>query len=42
VVPRKDSRETVSVVRLGRGGDLLLKARDARVRAELQVLGWIG
>lgn len=41
VVPRNDSRETISVVRLGRGGDLRLKARDARVRAELQVLGWI-
>lgn len=41
VVPRRSSRDTVVVVRLGTGGDVRLRGDDVRVRADLQVLGWI-
>jgi hypothetical protein len=41
IVPRDGARETVAVLRLGAGGDLRVRARDAQVRANLTVLGWI-
>jgi hypothetical protein len=41
IVPREGARETVAILRLGTGGDLRVRARDAKVRANLTVLGWI-
>lgn len=42
IVPEGSARDTIAVVRLGDGGDLRLRSVDARLRADLQVLGWIG
>jgi hypothetical protein len=41
IVPADGARETVAVIRLGTDGDLRVRARDAKVRANLTVLGWI-
>jgi hypothetical protein len=42
IVPDKSARDTLAVVRLGDGGDVRIRALDAQLRADLQVLGWIG
>ncbi len=41
VVPSRSSRETLAVVRIGKGGDLRLRARDATIRPNITVVGWI-
>ena len=41
LLPRGVSRESVVVVRIGRGGDIRLGASGAKVRADLTVLSWI-
>lgn len=41
LVPKRRSSESLAVVRLGVGGDLRLKARDATLRGNLTVVGWI-
>jgi hypothetical protein len=41
VVPARAGRETLSVLRIGKGGDVRLRARDAALRANLTVVGWI-
>jgi len=40
VVPAGVGRETLSVVRIGKGGDVRLRARDAALGANLTVVGW--
>ena len=40
VVPARTGRETLAVLRLGKGGDVRLRARDAGLRANLTVVGW--
>ncbi|HUV47964.1 MAG TPA: hypothetical protein VMX11_03205, partial [Actinomycetes bacterium] len=41
VVPARVGRETLAVLRLGKGGDVRLRAREASLRANLTVVGWI-
>lgn len=41
IVPRRAGRETLSILRLGKGGDVRLRARDAALRANLTIVGWI-
>ena len=41
VVPKHRSSESLAVVRLGVGGDVRLKARDASLRGNVTVVGWI-
>lgn len=41
VVPARAGRETLSVLRLGKGGDVRLRARDAALSANLTIVGWI-
>ncbi|HEX5018301.1 MAG TPA: hypothetical protein VFX15_12040, partial [Actinomycetes bacterium] len=40
-VPKRRSSESVAVLRIGKRGDLKLKAKDASLRGNLTVLGWI-
>ena len=41
VVPRRETSETLVVVRIGRHGDVRLRANGASVKANLTVVGWI-
>ena len=41
VVPKNSSRETQAVLRIGKAGDIRVRAKAARVRANLTVVGWI-
>ena len=41
LVPKRRSSESLAVVRLGVAGDLRLKARDATLRGNVTVVGWI-
>jgi hypothetical protein len=40
-VPKHLARDTFAVVRLGKGGDVRLRARDSALTADLSVVGWI-
>ncbi|MEP7115089.1 MAG: N-acetylmuramoyl-L-alanine amidase, partial [Ilumatobacteraceae bacterium] len=41
IVPGRGSRETLAVIRLGKGGDLRVGSMDSALRANLTVIGWI-
>jgi hypothetical protein len=41
VVPKRRSSETLAVVRIGKRGDLRLKAKDGTLKGNLTVVGWI-
>lgn len=41
IVPSRGSRETLAVIRLGKGGDLRVESMDSALRANLTVIGWI-
>jgi hypothetical protein len=41
IVPAGGARETLAVIRLGKGGDLRIRSQDSRLRANLTVVGWI-
>jgi hypothetical protein len=41
VVPKRRSSETLAVVRIGKRGDLRLKANDGTLKGNLTVVGWI-
>lgn len=41
MVPKHRTSESIAVMRIGRNGDLRLKAKDASLHGNLTVLGWI-
>ena len=41
ILGRDATPETLAVLRLGKGGDVRLRAREASLRANLTVVGWI-
>ncbi|MCZ3387725.1 MAG: N-acetylmuramoyl-L-alanine amidase [Actinomycetia bacterium] len=41
IVPARGARDTLAVMRLGKGGDLRVRSRDSTLRANLSVVGWI-
>jgi len=41
IVPARQARETLAVMRLGTGGDLRVRSEDSRLTANLSIVGWI-
>jgi hypothetical protein len=41
IVPGGGARDTLAVMRLGKGGDLRVRSKDSTLRANLSIVGWI-